>query len=152
MTLADNREKLFTYAFFALYVLGWIFGARHFGLALLSFASSSVCAFNTIPPDAHDRAQKRKQIYLVLAAFMLPALIGLWTVHQDNAETDRFRAYLAEHNCTYVGNTVSGYSKGGCDRVGNCQDQQEIEESEFFCSSTGNHITYSNFKAGYYGY
>lgn len=151
MTFTHNREKLFTYAFFALYVLGWIFGARHLTLALLSFAGSSVCAFNTIPPGAYDRAGQQKQIYLVLATFMLPALIFLWTVRQDNAEADRFREYLAEHGCAHVGNIVTAYSKGGCDRVGNCQDPQEIEESEFFCASTGNHITGSDFKAGRYG-
>jgi hypothetical protein len=150
MVLADYREKIFTYSTFALYILGWLFGEGHLVLALLSFAASGICAFNTIPPDAENKKQQQLQVGFALAAFMLPALGAFWVAHQNNAEADRFRAYLSEHRCKYVGDTVTGYSEGGCDRWEHCEYPQEIEEEEFFCATTGNHITYSVFKAGHY--
>lgn len=151
MAFADYREKVFTYATFALYILGWLFGERHILLALLSFTAAGICAFNTIPPDADNKKQQQQQIGFALAAFILPALGAFWIARQDNAEANRFRAYLAEHHCKYVGDTVTGYSEGDCGRWERCEDPQEIEEQEFFCTATGNHITYSDFKAGHYG-
>ena len=153
MAFANYREKVFIYASFALYILGWLFGERHLIFALLSFAASGICAFNTIPPDANKtiKKQQRQQVAFVLAAFILPTLGVFWVAHQNNAEADRFRTYLSEHRCKYVGDTVTGYSQGGCDQWERCEDPQEIDEQEFFCAATGNHITYSDFKTGHYG-
>ena len=148
MVFADYREKVFAYATFALYILGWSFGERYLLFALLSFAASGICAFNAIPPDADNKKQQWQQAGFILAAFILPALGAFWVAHENDAEADRFRAYLSEHSCKYVGDTVTGYSKGGCVRWERCEDPQEIEEQEFFCAATGHHITYSNFKVG----
>ena len=152
MTFTANREKFYGYAFFALYGLSMIFvNGRHLVLALLSLAASAVCVFQTVPADADDRARQRKQVYLVLAGFLLPGLYIVWDVHQQEVEERRFKIYLSEHRCTYKGDVMVGMSRGGCDRVGNCEEPQEIEDAEFLCASTGNRITYTDFKAGRYG-
>lgn len=153
MPCAANREKLYTYIFFALYGLAMLLASsRHLALALLALAASSVCVFQTFSIDSDDRAQQRKKVYLTLAVFMLPGLYVLWTVHQQESEKRKFEAYLAEHSCTYQGNVITGVSQGGCDREGNCEEPQEVEAAEFLCSSTGNRITFADFKAGHYGY
>lgn len=153
MPFIANREKFYTYAFFALYGLAMMFvSGRHLALALLAFAASAVCMFRTIPVNADDQAQQRKQVYLILAVSMLTGLFVVWTVHQQETEESRYKTYLSEHRCTYQGDVISGVSRGGCDRAGNCQKPQEVEDAEYFCASTGNHITFTDFKAGRYGY
>ncbi len=153
MKFIANHEKLYSYAFLALYGLAMMFvSGRHLALALLALAASAVCVFRTIPVDADDQAKQRKQVYLILAVFMVPGLYGVWTVYQQEAEERRFKTYLSEHRCIYQGDVISGITVGGCDRAGNCEDPQEFEDAEFLCASTGNRITFTAFKAGLYGY
>lgn len=148
MTLSEDHKKKFTYATYALYVLGWVFGSDHIILALFSFGGSIVCALGTVPPDAKEQ---QTQMRIVIAAFILPALGVLWMGYHDSADADKFRNYLSEHRCKNIGLTITGYSEGGCDRFGDCVEPQEIEEPEYSCAATGKHITYSDFKAGHYG-
>jgi hypothetical protein len=151
MNLTVTRDKKFTYATVALYILGWILGSDHIIWALLSFGGSAVCAFGTIPLEAKDKKSEKVAICFLIAVTILPALGALWTGYQGSADENKFRNYLAEHQCKYVGSTITGYSKGGCDRFGSCEDPQEIEESEYFCAATKKRITYTNFRAGHYG-
>lgn len=153
MNIVFNRERLYLYAFFALYGLAMIFvSVRHLAFALLALTASAVCVFNTVSADADDRDHQRKQIYLVLAAFMLPALYIVWDVHRQDSDERRFKTYLSEHRCTHQGDVITGMSRGGCDRLGNCEEPQEIEDPEFFCAVTSNRITYTDFKAGSHGH
>lgn len=151
MNLAFNREKLYGYAFFALYGLAMIVvSVRHLTFALLALAASAVCVCKTIPSDAEDREHQRKQIYLFLVVSMVPALYVIWDVHHQEWDARRFKTYLSEHRCAYQGNVITGLTRGGCDRLGNCEELQEIEDAEFLCAATGSHITYTDFKAGNY--
>ncbi len=148
-----NREKLYGYAFFSLYCLAMIFvSVRHLSFALLALTASAVCVFKTVPADTDNRGHQRKHIYLILAAFMLPAFYIVWDVHGQDRDERRFKTYLSEHRCTYQGDVITGVSRGACDRLGNCEEPQEIKDSEFFCAATGNSITYAEFKAGSYGH
>lgn len=151
MNLTENRVEKFTYATFALYILGWILGSDYIIWALLSFCGSAICALGTIPLEAANKKEQQTQIYIVIAAFILPALGVLWIGYQDSADANKFRNYLSEHRCKNIGLTITGYSKGGCDRFDNCEEPQEIEEPEYFCAATRKRITYSDFKAGHYG-
>lgn len=153
MNFAFNRKKLYGYAFFALYCLAMIFvSVRHVAFALLALTASAVCVFKTVPADADDRDHQRKQIYLVLAACMLPALYIVWDVHRQDSDERRFKTYLSEHRCTYQQDVITDISQGGCDRLGNCEEPQAIQDAEFFCAATGNRITFTDFKVGSYGH
>jgi hypothetical protein len=150
MNFTESREKKFTYATFALYILGWILGSDYIIWALLSFCGSAVCALGTVAPGVKFKKEQRTQVYFAITAFILPLgvlLIG----YQGTADANRFKNYLSEHHCKNIGLTITGYSKGDCDRVGNCVEPHEIEEPEYFCSTTKKRITYSDFKAGHYG-
>jgi hypothetical protein len=151
MNLIKNREKLYGYVALAFYIGAWLWDDQHLFFALFSLIISGILALQTIPSDADNKKYKRKELLFVLAAFMQPALIIFWNRYQENAQQKQFKNYVSEHRCKYAGDKITGVSKGGCDRFGNCEDPQEIEEQEFFCRATGNHLTYSEFKAGHYG-
>lgn len=150
MPFIDDREKWLVYAFFALYILGWIFGHERLLFALLSFSASAVCALASIPREAENRKWQQKQVGFALVMFILPALYAFWGAHKNDIEADRFHSYLSAHQCKYVGYVVTGVTNGGCDRWDNCEDPQEIEEPEYLCAATKKHITQSDFEAGRY--
>lgn len=153
MNYSFNREKFYGCAFLALYCMAMIFvSVRHLTFALLALTASAVCLFKTIPVDTDDRDHQRKHIYLILAVSMLPALYIVWDAHRQDWDERRFKTYLSEHRCTYQGDVITGMSRGGCDRQANCEEPQEIKDSDFFCAATGNSITYTEFKAGSYGH
>lgn len=65
-------------------------------------------------------------------------------------ERNRFQSYLPEHVCTYAGEAVVGMSYGGC-RFEECVGPEPIEDRQYFCATTGQHITLTEFKEGAYG-
>ena len=103
MNFTESREQRFTYATYALYILGWIFGSDHMILALLSFGGSAVCALGIVPPDAKNKKEQQTQVHIAIAAFILPALGVLWIGYQDSANANKFRSYLSEHRCKNIG-------------------------------------------------
>ena len=151
MYLAKNHEKSFFYASVVLYILGWIAGSDHILLALLCFGSSAFCVLKTDSTEFENKKELQTQNYVVLAAFFIPAFIFLWTGYHDSADTRNFKNYLSEHNCKDIGITVTGMSKGGCDRFNNCEEPQEIEETQFFCAATKKRLTFTDFKSGSFG-
>ena len=151
MDSTGKREKKFTYATILLYFLGWFLGTEYIVPALLSFCGSAICALGTVPLESETKKEHQKQIYLSIAAFILPALGVLLFSSKDANDENKFRNYLLEHRCKEIGSTITGFSKGGCDRFNNCVEPQEIEEAEYFCAVTKKRITFSDFKLGHYG-
>ena len=151
MNLTENREKKFTYATCTLYILGFILGGDYIILALISFCGSAFCAFGTIPLEAKNNKKQQTEIYILIAAFILPALGTLWIGYQDSVGANKFMNYLSEHNCKEIGLAITGYTNGGCDQFDNCEEPHEIEEPEYLCAVTKKRITYSDFNVGHYG-
>lgn len=60
----------------------------------------------------------------------------------------RFKSYLSQHECALAGEDVTGFTRGGCDGFGNCEDGEAIVEPEFECEATDTTITFSKFRAG----
>lgn len=128
MNLIKNREKLYGYAALSFYIGAWLLEDQHLTFALFSLIISGILAFKTIPSDANNKKHQQKELVFVLVAFMLPALIIFWSRYQESTQEKHFKNYISEHRCKYVGDKITGVSKGGCDRFGNCEDPQEIEE------------------------
>lgn len=109
-----------------------------------------VCQLDSAAKRARSPRQVRQT--LVFSAFLAAGGLGAsWIKYQDQAESRRFTAYLAEHGCVYAETVVTGMSRGGCDRFENCIEATEIEEREYVCVATGKRITFSQFLDGSYG-
>jgi hypothetical protein len=128
--LSSGRGRAFEISATTLHATGWLLGARHFLVALAAFAAAVVLLAIGASRGA-DWKRARLGVALVSVAFVLPALVGLGQLKMDLVERDRFRSYLAEHRCKYVGEAVVGLSRGGC-RFEECADPKPIEDQQFF--------------------
>ena len=148
--LSGSRGGAFELGATALYVVGWLLGARYFVFALTAFAAAVVLLVLGAGSEENKRSA-RLGVALISAAFVIPALVVLAQQRIDLSERERFLSYLDEHECNYSGEAVVGMSRGGC-RFEECVDPEPIEDQQFFCTATGRHITFSDFKMGTYGH
>lgn len=152
MIIDEPREKWFAFATFAFYILGLMFGVNQLVLALLAFLVAGACAFKTIPNNAENKKQQQVKILSLITVLFLTAFAIFWIEYRNNVENEQFKSYLLDHNCNYIGEIVVGATKGGCDQFYNCVDSEEVVDQAFFCTTTKRRITYTDFKAGRYGY
>lgn len=147
--LRGERSGSFELGAVVLYVAGWLLGARYFWFSLAAFVLSVVVLTIGSLGD-EDRKRARFGVAFISVPFVLPALLMLGWSKDELNERERFRSYLAEHRCTYVGETVVGMSRGGC-RFEECVGPEPIEDLQYFCAVTGKSITLTDFKQGAYG-
>lgn len=147
----EIREKRFARLSGILYVIAWIATFSNPIIGAVAFIASGCLAWvslsNARPSTNTTTGAKLLFISLVIG----PSLIVCWVRYNNESDTRHFQAYLRQHACKYEGDIVVGMSKGGCDRVGNCEEPEEIEESQYLCSKTGRRITFSQFREGYFG-
>ena len=150
---SQRRRKWFFWGLYATYILGWILVGQFPMLALIAFLLCVPLAFGTVTAaDPTFKHRQRNEVMWTLVAFLPGALFMTLFKYQHLAETRRFSSYLSQHQCQSKGTVVTGTTPGGCDRYGNCEEPREIEEVEFFCATTKRRITFSQFKAGQYGW
>ena len=148
---SHQRERRLARYFWIAYALSWIVALANPAIGAVAFVLTGAVFWAGIARSAVSAGTSKPQMIFVMAVLIGPALGACWTSYNNKAESRNFRAYLDQHRCKYQGEIVVGFSKGGCDRAGNCEDPAEIEESEYFCASTNRRITFSQFREGSYG-
>jgi hypothetical protein len=151
MSKSSKRERLLTGLSIAVYLVGWFLISSRPEVAAMIFVAAGAILILSTPTDASGRKPLFEQNLVAAAACVLPALGMCWSKYQDLGETRRWNSYLSQHQCRYREQVVTGYSKGGCDRSGDCQPGEEIEEPEYFCMTTKKRITFSGFREGNFG-
>ena len=147
----EIREKRFARFSGIGYVIAWIATFSNPIIGAVAFIASAGLAWVSLS-SARPSAYTTKGMKLFIIAVVIgPGLYTCWVRYNNEAASHHFQSYLRQHSCKYEGEIVVGMSNGGCDRAGNCEDPEEIEESQFFCATTGRRITFSQFREGYFG-
>jgi hypothetical protein len=147
----EIREKRFARLSWIGYVISWVLTFSSPIIGAVMFIASAGLAWVSLSSAPRSANSSRGMWLLLIAVVTGPGLLACWVRYNNEADSHHFKAYLRQHACKYEGEIVVGMSKGGCDRAGNCEEPEEIEESQFFCATTGRRITFSQFREGYFG-
>lgn len=110
--------------------------------------------FNHSQNPINDKRNSTDFVKKLIILIFIPICTSWYSYFSEEAKSERkrnFLNYLQQHDCKYVDDIVTGVTQGGCDRYGNCQDSEPDYEPYFKCRKTGNDITFSEFKKGYFG-
>lgn len=148
----QSLEKICAGAFIGFCILGLVFGSEYIFLSVFSLlAASGFLFYGAYRHPCGFKSQRQLTFFIWFSC--IPA--ALWVVGKsyfEEKDVHQFRNYLSAHQCRFKGDVVVRTTNGGCDRFGNCSEAEEFEEPEYYCATTRNRITFTDFRDGRYGY